>query len=194
MRNQAISSGSFKTIFDSVISADAIEVVLDRCGTKRRCPPAIDASEFIAGLVIHVVAGPGMFVHHVKQLTGESITDSALSQRRSRLPQEVFSQVMAEALEPLADPQKHSEAFYQELRLCRVDGTRFSVANTPSVKRAMRKVKSRRGRAAFAQVGAVVMVELGLHNPIAVVLGERRNRRWCWRGSCGRRCRSGACC
>lgn len=171
MRNQAISTGSFKTIFDSVISAETIDAVLERCGTKRRCPPVIDAADFIAGLVFHVVSGPGTFAHHVKQLTGESITDSALSQRRSRLPQEVFDQVMTEALEPLADPQKHPEAFYHGLRLCGVDGTRFSVANTPSVKRSMRKAKSRRGRAAFAQVGAAVMVELGLHNPIAAALG-----------------------
>jgi hypothetical protein len=171
MRNQAISSGTFKTTFDSVIPADTINAVIDRCGTKRRCPPAINAPDFIAGLVFHVVSGPGSFAHHVKQLTGESITDSALSQRRSRLPREVFDQVMAEALEPLADPQKHPEAFYAGLRLCGVDGTRFSVANTPSVKRSMRKAKSRRGRAAFAQVGAAVMVELGLHNPIAAALG-----------------------
>jgi hypothetical protein len=171
MRNRAISSGTFKTIFDSVIPADTIEAVLNRCGAKRRCPPAISAPDFIAGLAFHTVAGPGKFGHHMKQLTGESITDGALSQRRSRLLEAVFPQVMAEALEPLADPQKHPEAFYQGLRLCGVDGTRFSVANTPSVKRAMRKARSRRGRAAFAQVGAAVMVELGLHNPIAAALG-----------------------
>jgi len=59
MRNRAISRGTFKAILDSVISADAIEAVLDRCGTKRRCLPAIDAADFIAGLVFHLVAGPG---------------------------------------------------------------------------------------------------------------------------------------
>jgi hypothetical protein len=69
------------------------------------------------------------------------------------------------------DPQNHPEAFYQGLRLCGVDGTRLSVTNTPSVKRAMRQARRRRGRAAFAQVGAAVMVELGLHNPIAAALG-----------------------
>ena len=35
----------------------------------------------------------------------------------------------------------------------------------------MRKAKSRRGRAAFPKVGVAVMVELGLHNPLAAALG-----------------------
>jgi hypothetical protein len=35
----------------------------------------------------------------------------------------------------------------------------------------MRKAKSRRGLAAFPKVGAAVLVELGLHNPLAAALG-----------------------
>ena len=37
----------------------------------------------------------------------------------------------------------------------------------------MKKAHSRRGRAAFAQLGVAVMVELGLHNPIAATVGMR---------------------
>jgi hypothetical protein len=35
----------------------------------------------------------------------------------------------------------------------------------------MKKARSRRGRAAFPKVGVAVMVELGLHNPLAAALG-----------------------
>src|SRR5258708_26349410 len=35
----------------------------------------------------------------------------------------------------------------------------------------MSKARSRRGRAAFPKVGAAVMVELGVHNPLAAALG-----------------------
>ena len=35
----------------------------------------------------------------------------------------------------------------------------------------MRKARTRRGRAAFPKVGVAVMVELGLHNPLAAALG-----------------------
>jgi hypothetical protein len=37
----------------------------------------------------------------------------------------------------------------------------------------MRKARSRRGRAAFPKVGVAVMVELGLHNPLAAALGAK---------------------
>src|ERR1035441_2930218 len=80
---------------------------------------------------------------------------------------------MGAALKPKADPSRHPEAFYHKLRLCGVDGTLFSITNTPQVKKQMRKARSRRGRAAFPKVGAVVMVELGLHNPLAAALGAK---------------------
>jgi hypothetical protein len=47
------------------------------------------------------------------------------------------------------------------------------VTNTPQVKKKMRKARSRRGRAAFPKVGAAVLVELGLHNPLAAALGAK---------------------
>lgn len=88
-----------------------------------------------------------------------------------RLPSAIFEQLLAEALEPLAEVDKHPEAFYQGMRLIGIDGTRFSIANTPSIKRTTRKAKSRRGRAAFPQLNAAVLVELGLHNPVGAIMG-----------------------
>jgi hypothetical protein len=80
---------------------------------------------------------------------------------------------MAAALRPKADPARHADAFYKGLRLCAIDGTTFSVTNTPQVKKQMKKARSRRGRAAFPKVGVAVMVELGLHNPLAAALGAQ---------------------
>ena len=57
--------------------------------------------------------------------------------------------------------------------MCGVDGSLFSVTNTPQNKKQMRKARSRRGRAAFPKVGVAVMVELGLHNPLAAALGAQ---------------------
>lgn len=37
----------------------------------------------------------------------------------------------------------------------------------------MRTARSRRGRAAFPKVGVAVLVELGLHNPLAAALGAK---------------------
>jgi hypothetical protein len=129
--------------------------------------------EVIQCLVFHVVAGAGTLAHHVKQMTGKTITDGALAQRRANMPIEVFEELLGAALKPKGDPVRHPDAFYHGLRLCGVDGTLFSVTNTPQVKKQMRKARSRRGRAAFPKVGVAVMVELGLHNPLAAALGAK---------------------
>ena len=174
MRNHtAVPAATFKALFTELIPLSLIYALLRRCGVRRRCPPVITAVELIQGLVFHVVAEAGTLAQHVKQLTGKTITDGALAQRRALLPPAVFEELMGAALKPKGDPVRHPEAFYHGLRLCGVDGSLFSVTNTPQVKKQMRKARSRRGRAAFPKVGAVVMVELGLHNPLAAALGAK---------------------
>jgi len=162
---------TFKTLFRELIPRSFLCGLMLRCGVRRRRPPVITAAELIQGLVFHVVAEAGTLAQHVKRLTGKDITDGALAQRRALLPSAVFEQIMSAALKPKAQPEKHPEAFYRGLRLCGVDGSLFSVTNTPQVKKQMRKARSRRGRAAFPKVGVAVMVELGLHNPLAAALG-----------------------
>jgi len=172
MRNKTIVPvATFKALFQELIPWAFLCSLLLRCGVRRRRPPVVTASELIQGLVFHVVADAGTLAQHVKQVSGKDITDGALAQRRALLPPAVFEQIMSAALKPKAQPEKHPEAFYQGLRLCGVDGSLFSITNTPQVKKQMRKARSRRGRAAFAKVGAAVMVELGLHNPLAAALG-----------------------
>ena len=174
MQNQcAVTPGSFKALFQELLPWSEVYSLLRRCGVRRRSRPFITAVELIQGLVFHVVAEAGTLAQHMKQLTGKNITDRALAQRRAVLPAAVFEELMASALKPKADPTRHPEAFYHGLRLCGVDGSLFSVTNTPQVKKQMRKARSRRGRAAFPKVGTAVMVELGLHNPLAAALGAK---------------------
>ena len=172
MRNYAtIPTGTFKALFQEFLPWTVVRSLLRRCGVRRRSRPVITAVELIQGLVFHVIAEAGSLAQHMTRLTGKNITDGALAQRRAVLPPAVFELLMASALKPKADPARHPEAFYQGLRLCGVDGSSFSVTNTPQVKKQMRKARSRRGRAAFAKVGVAVLVELGLHNPLAAALG-----------------------
>lgn len=173
MRNKTVVPGStFKTLFRQVLSYQFIYGLLRACGVRRRRPPEVTADELICGLVFHAVAGKGTLAEHVKQLTGKDITDGALAQRRALLPLDIFQGMMSAALKAKADPAQHPDAFYQGLRLCGIDGSTFSVTNTPQVKKRMRKARSRRGRAAFPKVGVAVLVELGLHNPLAAALGS----------------------
>ena len=171
MRNQTVVPiGPFKALFESLIQGSFIDDVLQRCGVRRRRRPTLAAVELIQSLVFHVIAEAGTLAQHVQQLTGIEISDSALAQRRALLPIAVFDEIMRSALQPKADPQPHPEAFYHGLRLCAVDGSTFSVTNTPQVKKQMRKAKSRRGKAAFPKVGVAVLLELGLHNPLAAAM------------------------
>src|SRR5213075_371359 len=169
--NTSVPAATFQTLFQDVVSDPALRRLVRSAGLRRRCPPIIRAEELIQGLVFHTVAEAGTLAQHVKALTGKRITDGALSQRRALLPMALFEQIMGAALKPKAQPDQHSAAFYHGLRLCGLDGSQFSVTNTPQVKRQMRKAKSRRGRAAFPKVGVAVLVELGLHNPLAAAIG-----------------------
>jgi hypothetical protein len=172
MRNKTVVPGAtFKALFGQVFSYQFLYGLLRACGLRRRRPPGVSAFELICGLVFHVVAGKGTLAQHVKEVTGKDITDGALAQRRALMPLEIFERMMSAALKPKADPAPHPDAFYQGLRLCGIDGSTFSVTNTPQVKKRMRKARSRRGRAAFPKVGVAVLVELGLHNPLAAALG-----------------------
>jgi hypothetical protein len=96
MRNHTIVPvATFRALFTELIPCAFLYTLLRRCGVRRRCPPVVSAWELIQGLIFHVVAEAGTLAQHVKQLTGKTITDGALAQRRARLPIAVFEQIMA---------------------------------------------------------------------------------------------------
>lgn len=81
-------------------------------------------------------------------------------------------------LRPLAQATKQAEAFWRGWRLVALDGTQFSLTNTPQIKATARKARSRRGRAAFAKITTGVLLELGLHNPLAAAVGQGGRSEW----------------
>ncbi len=171
--HHTLSSSAFKALFTQLLPTALLRKLLAQHGPAKRRPPKIQGVELIMGLVFHVMAGAGSLGRHMKRLTGKTVSESALSQRREALPWEIFNQMMAHGLRPRADRKKHPQAFYHGWRLCGIDGSRFSVANTPQIKAQMDKATSRRMKAAFAKVGVTVMVELALHNPIAAAIGYK---------------------
>jgi hypothetical protein len=76
---------------------------------------------------------------------------------------------MDSALAPLAYPEHQPECFFERYRLLSVDGTQWSVSNTPAVVAALAKAASRRFSAAFAKLRLVSVVELGTHVPAAAL-------------------------
>lgn len=121
----------------------------------------------------------GTLAEHFGQIfDDDSLCDSSLSERRTRLPWEVFAELMRLGLRPLAQVATQPEAFWRGWRLIALDGTQFSLTNTPQIKATTRKAKSRRGRAAFAKITAGVLLELGLHNPLAAAIGRGGQSEW----------------
>jgi len=100
-----------------------------------------------------------------------SLSDSALSQRRSRLGPDIFEIIMQETLRPLADVVLHPGCCFGKLRLVGIDGTTWSVSNTPQHLARLIKAKTRKGSAAFAKIAMSALVELGTHAPLSAAIG-----------------------
>lgn len=167
------SKSAFAPLIGQLLPAGPINRIFKQVGLVERGARCITPVELIRGMVFHVLQGAGTLAQHMKRLTGKNITDGALSQRRAILPWAIFETIMGAALRPKANAQKHPEAFYRGLRLCGLDGSRASVANTPQTKESLLKAESRRHKAAFAKISVVTVVELGIHNPIAAAVGPK---------------------
>jgi hypothetical protein len=138
----------------------------------------VPLARVLPALVFHAMNAAGTLAQHFVQLFDEPLADSSLSERRTRLPWEVFAELMRLGLRPLAQAATHPEAFWRSWRLVALDGTQFSLTNTPQIKATARKAKSRRGRAAFAKLTTGVLLELGLHNPLAAAIGRGGQSEW----------------
>ena len=168
------SINHFKETFRQLVPCEWVTELLANLPSRVGRKPTFTVSDLVMSLVFHVLQFKGSLSDHVNDLTGQTMSDSAISQRRTRLSWEVFRAIMARVLQPKADPDKHPDCFYKGYRLIGVDGTQFSVSNTPQIDSLLTKSMSRRLKAAFAKVGAVVLVELGMRNPIAAAIARNQ--------------------
>jgi hypothetical protein len=171
MRPKTVSTVTFTKSFDQAIRPSKLKNICREYGPVPRGRITIELHDLIKCLVFHFFKGSGNLAANVATLIKKTISDSALSQRRVPLPWQLFKDLLSVALASKADPKKHPEAFYKGFRLIAMDGTKFSVGNTPQILSRLSKASARRLKAAFAKLGACVLVELGLHNPVAAALG-----------------------
>lgn len=139
---------------------------------RRGRKPRVPLDQILQALTFHVTHGAGTLAEHFFELFQEPLADSSWSDRRRRLPWEVFADLMRRALRPIATRRQHPDAFWRGWRLLALDGTQYSVMNTPQVAATTTKAVSRRGRAAFAKLGVAVLLELGVHNPLAAAIAR----------------------
>jgi len=138
---------------------------------RRGRKPRVPINQLLQALTFHVTQGAGTLAEHFFELFQEPLANSSWSDRRSRLPWEIFADLMRRALHPVAT-RRHREAFWRGWRLIALDGTQYSVTNTPQITATTTKAKSRRGRAAFAKIGVAVLLELAMHNPLAAAIAR----------------------
>jgi hypothetical protein len=138
----------------------------------------VPVAQLLPALTFHVMQNAGTLADHLFQLFREPLADSSWSDRRLRLPWEIFADLMRRALRPRATLQQHREAFWRGWRLVALDATQFNLLNTPQITATFEKVQTRRGRAAFAKITTAVLLELGLHNPLAAAIGRKGESEW----------------
>lgn len=152
--------------------------VADEPRRGRGRPPRVPLTALVPALVFHVMHRFGTLGEHFALLCEDALGDSACSERRQRLPWQIFAELMRRAFRPLAQARRHPECFWRGWRLVAVDGIQFSLYNTPQNNAKLRKAKSRRGRAAFAKIVTSVLLEVGLHNPLAAAIGHDGRSEW----------------
>jgi hypothetical protein len=169
--------GFFAALF-ALIAPHRFEQLAQYKRSQRGRPPELALSDLLAALLFHFLCGAGTAAEHLFQLLNRSFSDSAIAERRAVLPWALWERWLRDALRPRAQRRRHPDAFYRGWCLVALDGTQFSVSNTPQVLRQIVKATSRRAQAAFAKITACVLLEVGLHNPLAAAIGHSGQSEW----------------
>src|SRR3989454_9384860 len=168
------SPTGFLGAWDRLVGPKGVPTMPRRRGRKPRVP----LNQLLPTLTFHVMQEAGTLADHLFQLFRQPLADSSWSDRRLRLPWEIFADLMRRALRPRATAGQHPEAFWRGWRVVALDGTQFSLINTPQIAATLVKAQTRRGRAAFSKITAAVLLELGLHNPLAAAIGRKGESEW----------------
>ena len=156
-----------------LLGARAVPTVPPRRGRKPRVP----VSELLPALTFHVMHGAGTLAEHAAQVFDDSLVDSSWADRRARLPWEIVAELLRRMLRPRAT-RRQRDAFWRGWRVMALDGTQFSLTNTPQIVATTVKARTRRGRAAFAKLTTAVLLDVGLHNPVAAAIGRQGESEW----------------
>ena len=169
--------GGFLTLLLARIDWDGLNGLQGRRSPAGRQAYLLPRGQLLAALLFHyTVSWAGTLGEHLCWLLGIKMTESNLSERRQALPWTVFEELLARVLRPLACSK--AEGSYRGLRLVGLDGSSFSLPNTESVLRQVKKGGHKKGRNPFAKLQCAALVELVWHNPLAARLGCKGESEW----------------
>lgn len=167
-----LSETNFGSFVSQLINPRALSrMVRQHRPSAAGAPAKLSAFWLVAGLVFHVLQTCGLLSTHLRQVAGKRLSDSAISERRQTLGSAFFQSLLDRVLARIAQAGVHPRAFYKGLLLAGIDGTNWSVSNTPPIKACVKKTRSRRRAAAFYKLSMAAIYELGTHNPLAARIG-----------------------
>jgi len=173
-RTDRSSPIGFLDAWEDLVGPRGLPSLTGRRGRKPRVP----LTQVLPTLTFHVMQDVGTLADHLFQLFRTPLADSSWSDRRLRLPWEIFAELMRRALRPRATARQHPDAFWRGWRLVALDGSQYSLINTPQITATIAKAATRRGRAAFVKMTTAVLLEVGLHNPLAAGIGRHGESEW----------------
>src|SRR3989442_8113361 len=101
------SPTGFLGAWDRLVGPKGVPTMPRRRGRKPRVP----INQLLPTLTFHVMQDAGTLADHLFQLFRQPLADSSWSDRRLRLPWEIFADLMRRALRPRATVGHHPEAF-----------------------------------------------------------------------------------
>ncbi|HUR33969.1 MAG TPA: IS4 family transposase [Vicinamibacterales bacterium] len=170
---RAPSRTGFLGEWDALVGRRGVPAVPPRRGRPARVP----LGDLLAALTFHVMQGAGSLGEHFDRLCPDALSDSAAAERRARLPWAIFASLMQRVLRPKAT-RRQPTAFWRGWRVVALDGTQFNLTNAPQMRPPVPKARTRRGRAAFGKLTTAVLLEVGLHNPVAAAIGRAGESEW----------------
>src|SRR2546428_12137810 len=100
------SPAGFLGAWDPLVGPRGVPAVPPRRGRKPRVP----LTQLLPALTWHVMQDSGTLAEHLFQLFREPLADSSWSDRRLRLPWEIFAELMRRAVRPRRGPAHHPHA------------------------------------------------------------------------------------
>ena len=106
-----MAPGGFQAAFRECFGS-VLPVLPKRRGRKPRVP----LTQLLPALVFHFMNAAGTLAEHFVQLFDAPFADSSFSERRTRLPWEVFAELLRLGLRPLAQAATQPDAFWRGWR------------------------------------------------------------------------------
>lgn len=170
------------TIGDTVGLIGKLDEVLCKAakveGKSRRGRKArVSLGTLLFSTIRQKICRRGAMAEHVKKTSAKSLDGSTVSRRLAKVSKKQLEAVSDCLLGPIGDRSSNPGGYYRDYRTVGIDGTCFTLINNEAIIEKVPKSKSRRsmdqdpGEAAFPQIYASSLVELGPHNPLALSVG-----------------------